>query len=102
MRFAVVAVLLILLGLWTWRKPRQASVILWSLMATLFCSAALLKILPGAFRDNVIWYAATLPLIWAAVMTWVYWAPKPHRASAILIAITGLSGVVIAIAPSPV
>lgn len=102
MAFAVLSVVLLLLAFWTWRKPRQASVIVWALVATLFVCAAMLKILPGSFADNVLWYAVTVPLIWASVQVWVYWDAKHWRVAGGLIGATLISAVVVFVAPSPV
>ena len=94
--------LLLSIALWTWRKPRQACVILWALVATLFTCAALLKILPGPFADNVLWYAVSVPMIWAGVQVWVYWEAKAWRVTASLIGATLVSAAVVVMAPSPV
>ena len=93
---------LLLAGFWTWKKPRQASVILWALTATLCASSALLKLLPSSLAENLLWYAATVPLIWASVQVWVYWEPKAWRSAAVLIGTTIVSGAAIALLPSPV
>ena len=98
----VIGTLLLLIGLWTWKKPRQASVILWALIATLFTCAALLKIMPGTFADNVLWYAVTVPVLWAAVQVWVYWEEKAWRVTATLLGMTSISGAIVVLAPAPV
>lgn len=102
MVYALIGIIIIALALWTWKKPRQANVIVWALVATLCVSAAALKLLPGSFATNVIWYAATVPLIWAAVQVWVYWEPKAWKVTASLVGATLVSGAVIALVPSPV
>jgi len=98
----IAGILTLLIGVWTWRKPRQASVILWALVATLFVSAAILKLLPGNFGDNVLWYGVTMPVIWVSVQTWVYWEDKAWRAPTLLLAATAVSSAIVAFAPSPV
>ncbi len=102
MAIAIVGIVLLLIAFWTWRKPRQASVIVWGLVATLFVCAAMLKILPGSFANNVLWYAVTVPLIWASVLVWIYWDAKQWRVTGTLIAATLVSAVVVFVAPSPV
>lgn len=102
MKIAFAAIILIILALWSWRKPRQASAIVWALVATLFVCAATLKILPGSFADNAIWYGVSLPIIWASVQVWIYWDASKWRVLSTLIGAIVLSSAIIMFAPSPV
>ena len=102
MLYGILGAVILLLGVWTWRKPRQASVIVWALTSTLCVSAAALKVLPGSFAENVVWYAAFVALAWATVQVWVYWEPRVWRVAGSLIGATVISGIVIVLVPSPV
>ncbi|MGD8327142.1 MAG: hypothetical protein PVF65_09515 [Sphingomonadales bacterium] len=82
------ALVLILLVLLTWKKPRLSAVVIWALLATIFTCAVLLKVLPGNFADKALWITLFFPLLWALFQTWVYWETKAWRAVLSLVVLT--------------
>ena len=88
MAIALVGVLLVGAGVATWKSPRLTSALLWSLVSTIFITAALLLILPGAFSDKALWVALSVPIIWAGLQFWCYYADSVWL---LLFAQTGLS-----------
>ena len=101
-RLVILGLIIFALAFWTYKKPRQSSAIVWALLATLILSAGLLKLAPGAFGDTVLWYAVTMPLLWASAIIWVYWEKKAWRVPAGLFAMMAVGGVLVYALPSPV
>lgn len=79
----------------TFRAPRLTSVLLWSLIATIFCSAALLLTLPGPFSEKALWMTVIVPLMWAVFQFWCYWDASKWRVAAGLISLSFIGGVVV-------
>ena len=79
----------------TVKAPRLTSILLWSLTATIFVSAALLLALPGAFSERALWLALAVPLIWAVFQFWCYWDRSAWRTAGGLIALTAVGGLIV-------
>lgn len=76
----VLGALALALGLATWKAPRLTAILVWSLIATIFFSAAILVSAPGAFKDKALWMTLAVPLIWTVFQFLAYWLNKPWRA----------------------
>lgn len=99
----VVAIAIIFLfgaGLATWKSPRLTSIILWSLVTTIFVTAALLLVLPGAFSSKALWIALSVPLIWTACQFWCYYAESPWRVVFTQIGLSITSAIVVLLSTS--
>ena len=79
MQFGLVAGAVIALGLFSWRKPRLSSVIVWSLVATVLLTSAALIVIPGKFSTKAIWLSLSVPITWAAFQYWCYWADSQWK-----------------------
>jgi len=100
MMYAILAVLVVGIGLATWKAPRLTSVIWWSLIATIFFCSALLLALPGDFSTIALWLTLFVPICWAVFQFWCYWDSSKWRVTLSLITITVVSiGVVVSIEP---
>lgn len=98
----IVAALLLAVAYATWKAPRLTSVLVWSFLATLILSAALLLTLPAPFSEKALWLALAVPLIWTGFQFWCYWDGKPRRVAIGLILITLVSGALVAVSEPPV
>ncbi|MEM7005372.1 MAG: hypothetical protein AAF498_05780 [Pseudomonadota bacterium] len=92
---AILLVLVIGIGLATWKAPRLTSVILWALVATIFSTAALLLIVPGPFSEKALWIALSVPFVWVAFQFWCYWDANKWRVAGGLIAVSALCGIIV-------
>lgn len=79
----------------TWKAPRLTSIILWSLVATIFFTATLLVKGPGPFAERALWITLTVPIIWTAFQFWTYWDAKPWRVAAGLISLSAICAVIV-------
>ena len=79
----------------TAKAPRLTSVLLWSLVATTFSSAAILLTLPGPFSEKALIMTVAVPLIWAGYQFWCYWDASKWRVVSGLIAISVIGGIVV-------
>lgn len=91
----ITLVLLLLVAFSTWRAPRLTSIILWSLVATIFFSSAILLKGPGPFSEKALWITIAVPLLWTAFQFWTYWDGKAWRVAAGLISISIISGAIV-------
>ncbi|MEM6537039.1 MAG: hypothetical protein AAF668_04850 [Pseudomonadota bacterium] len=96
---AAVLVAVALIGLFTWKSPRLAGALVWAFVAALLVTAAFDIVAPGPFADRVILSSVCIPIVWVGFQFWLYWDPIKWRVVSVLIALSGLSGVVIALAP---
>ena len=94
MIFIVIAPLL-LVAFCTWKAPRLMSIILWSLVAAIFFSSAVLLKGPGPFSEKALWITIAVPLIWTAFQFWTYWDGKAWRVTTGLISISIISGAIV-------
>ncbi|MEM6573664.1 MAG: hypothetical protein AAF736_05295 [Pseudomonadota bacterium] len=101
MIWAILAVVLGALAWFSWRKPRLSATIVWSLVATILLTSALMLAFPGPVRERILWIAMTSPLIWVGAMFWCYWDARPRRPMAALLSISLISGMVIWVVPPP-
>ena len=99
---AVLAGLLAVLSLATWRAPRLTAVLVWSLLASVLGAAALLLILPVPFADLALWVALSVPLVWAAAQFWCYWDRRAWRPAAGLIGASVAGALTVLLVPPPV
>ncbi|MEM7734533.1 MAG: hypothetical protein AAF267_01980 [Deinococcota bacterium] len=90
------------LGAATWRAPRLTSALLWSLVSAVLVSAALILVVPGAFRDKVFWFAMLLPFVWVAMQFWLYWDKHRWRVTLALFGLATVSAAIVFLSPSPV
>ncbi|MEL6827964.1 MAG: hypothetical protein AAFN91_17075 [Pseudomonadota bacterium] len=86
---------------WTVHAPRLTSVIVWSLIASMMLSAALLITLPIEFRALALWMALAVSLIWVAFQFWCYWDKHGWRVASGLIVISLVSGYIVFTVPPP-
>jgi len=86
---------------WTVHAPRLTSVILWSLVASMLLSAALMLTLPIEFRALALWMALAVSLIWVAFQFWCYWDKHGWRVASGLIAVSMISGYIVFTTPPP-
>ncbi|MEP1143979.1 MAG: hypothetical protein ABJH52_09680 [Henriciella sp.] len=86
---------------WTVHAPRLTSVIIWSLIASMFLSAALMLTLPIEFRALALWMALAVSLIWVAFQFWCYWDKHGWRVASGLITISIVSGYIVFTTPPP-
>ncbi len=86
---------------WTVHAPRLTSVIIWSLIASMFLSAALLLTLPFEFKALAVWMALAVSLIWVAFQFWCYWDKHGWRVASGLITISIVSGYIVFTTPPP-
>ena len=86
---------------WTVHAPRLTSVIIWSLIASMMLSAALLITLPIEFRALALWMALAVSLIWVAFQFWCYWDKHGWRVASGLIVISLVGGYVVFTVPPP-
>lgn len=87
---------------WTVYAPRLTSVILWSLVASMLLSAALLLTLPMEFRALALWMALAVSLIWVAFQFCCYWDKHGWRVASGLILVSMVSGYIVFTTPAPV
>ena len=85
---ALLILVIVGLGIATWKAPRLTSVIVWSLVATIFVGAAALIALPGNFSDKALWLTLSVPLIWAGFQFWTYWEKSAWRVVIGLVGVT--------------
>ena len=86
---------------WTVHAPRLTSVILWSLVASMLLSAALLLTLPFEFRALAIWMALAVSIIWVAFQFLCYWDKHGWRVASGLITVSIVSGYIVFTTPPP-
>lgn len=86
---------------WTVHAPRLTSVILWSLVASMLLSAALLLTLPYEFRALAIWMALAVSIIWVAFQFLCYWDKHGWRVASGLITVSIVSGYIVFTTPPP-
>ncbi len=92
---ALLTVTLPIMAYATYRAPRLTSIIVWSLTATIFVSAALLQKAPGPFSEKALWLTLLVPVIWTGFQFWTYWDGKPWRVAGGLISMTVIGMAVI-------
>ncbi len=85
------------LGLATWKAPRLTSVLVWSLLATIFVCSAILIQGPGSIDERALWTTLSVPIVWIVFQLWCYWDSKPWRLTGGLLFITLASGIAVLI-----
>jgi hypothetical protein len=65
------------------------------LVTTIFITAALLLVLPGAFSSKALWIALSVPVIWVAFQFWCYYADSAWRVIVTQISLSIISGIVV-------
>ena len=94
-QISLAAVLVITLGLFSWKKPRLSSIIIWAMVATILLVSAALVVIPGDFRAKATWLSLSVPIIWVALQYWCYWADNQWKVLGSLVATSLLSAVII-------
>lgn len=94
-QISLAAVLVITLGLFSWKKPRLSSIIVWALVATVLLTSAALLLIPGDFSAKAIWLSLSVPIIWTAFQYWCYWADNQWKVLWTLVVISLMSGAVL-------
>lgn len=90
------------LGVATWRAPRLTAILVWSLLASVLGSAALLLTVPFAFGELALWVALSVPLLWASSQFWCYWDTRAWRPAVGLIGVTLAGTATVLLVPPPV
>ena len=72
----------------TWKAPRLACILLWSLLAALGTSLAITAALPDTLSGRAVWLVLGFPLIWVLLQLWCYWDARAWRV------IAGLFGLI--------
>ncbi|MEL7111134.1 MAG: hypothetical protein AAFX98_04585 [Pseudomonadota bacterium] len=86
----------------TWRNPRLWGALIWSFVATFLLSCAYISIGPGDFADRAFFTTIIMPAVWVAFQFWIYWNPGRWTVTLILLAISVVSGAIIALSPPPI
>ncbi len=86
----------------TYKAPRLAGALFWSLAATLLLTSAMLLTAPGPFSELALWLSLAVPLIWAGFQFWCYWDANRWRVAGGLIALTVIGGAVTVFVDPPV
>ncbi len=89
------AALVITLGLFSWRKPRLSSIIIWAMVATILLTSAALVAIPGDFQTKAIWLSLSVPITWVALQYWCYWADSQWKVLGTLVTTCLLSALII-------
>ena len=95
MQITLVLILTIAVGVFSWKKPRLSSIIIWSTVATTLLVSAALIVIPGEFRAKAVWLPMLVPIIWVAFQYCSYWAESQWKVLGSLVAISLLSIAVI-------
>lgn len=94
-QISLAALLVITLGLFSWKKPRLSSIVIWAMVATVLLTSAALIVIPGEFRAKAVWLSMLVPIIWVAFQYWCYWADNQWKVLASMVAISLISIAVI-------
>ena len=89
------AALVITLGLFSWKKPRLSSIIIWSTVATILLTSAALIAIPGDFQTKALWLSLSVPITWVGLQYLCYWAESEWKVLGGLLATSLLSTVLI-------
>ena len=89
---SVIALATLGLGLFSWKKPRLASIVIWSLITTTLLISLTLIVLPVTFAEKAIWLSLLVPIILVGFQYWCYWAENEKRVLFTLITLSLLSG----------
>lgn len=87
--------LMIIVG--TIKAPRLMSVLIWSFVATVLFSAAIILMWPGPLSNKLLWMALLSPIIWVALQFWCYWQGKGWRVVLAMLAISVLGALAVAL-----
>lgn len=79
---------------WTVAAPRLTSVILWSMVAAMLISSALLVLIPGNVLAVGIGIALGVSFLWVGFQFWCYWDKHGWRVATGLISISVISGII--------
>ena len=91
-KIAIVALVLIGLGIFSWKKPRLSSILIWSLLATVLITTVILVTLPVDFSSKAQWLSFLVPLILVGFQYWCYWANSERLVLLGLVALSIVSG----------
>ena len=91
----ILAVVILALGLATWKAPRLTSTLVWTLIAATLIISAVAMNVPGDLSNNLIGLALIYPLLWVGLQFWCYWDRSKWRVAGGHVAACVLSGIVI-------
>ena len=94
-QISLAAVLVITLGLFSWKKPRLSSIIIWAMVATILLTSAALVAIPSEFRAKALWLSLSVPITWVALQYWCYWAESEWKVLGSLLVMSLLSALII-------
>lgn len=89
------AVVLALLGLATWKKPRLMGALLWSMLATVLIICGVIVAVPGDLFTRLIIITFLSPLVWVGLMFWCYYDKRQWRAVGSIFGLTVISTVLV-------
>lgn len=100
----ILSIILALLGLFllayfTWRAPRLASVIIWSLACTLLFSTVMFLWLPVALAEKALLIALSVPVTCVAMQYWCYHHDSAKGVAATLISLSLICAAIVAVSP---
>lgn len=90
--------LLAALGYFTYRAPRLSSTILWSLVTTIFLTAAIFLAFPADRSEMALYLTVIMPLVWVGLQFLAYWDAHKWRMPAAMLGVSCLSVLVIILA----
>jgi len=95
MSYVISGLLLTAIGFWTWKSPRVTGVMIWSLIATTICLAALMIILPFDLKQFALWLTIIVPVVWVGLQFWCYWDNHAWRPTIFMIFLSLISLIII-------
>ncbi|MFT5579607.1 MAG: hypothetical protein ACI9WS_002367 [Paraglaciecola psychrophila] len=100
-QISLAVIALFALGIFSWKRPRLSSIIFWSLISSIFITAAGLLILPGPFAEKARWIALSVPIIWVGIQYWCYSADNEEAVLLALISASIVGGsIVVSVNPT--
>ena len=94
-KVSIALIVLMALGVFSWKKPRLSSVLIWSVITTIFLVTVALMTLPIEFASKAQWLTFLVPIILISFQYWCYWVDSEWVALFTLIATSLLSGGII-------
>ena len=98
---SLIALTIIGLGIFSWKKPRLSSILIWSLIATILISSMALIIVPFEFSEKAQWLSLIVPILLVGLQYWCYWVENERAVLFTLIILCVCSGSII-IASDPI
>ena len=89
---SIILIAVVVLGVFSWKKPRLSSILIWSLLATVLITTVMLVTLPVDFSSKAQWLSFLVPLILVGFQYWCYWANSERLVLLGLVALSIVSG----------